>query len=33
LKPLFQGKHHIYFHGACSGGTRNASAEYHLVVP
>jgi hypothetical protein len=33
LKPLRQGRHHIYFHGACSGGTRNASAEYHLFVP
>lgn len=32
LKPFDQGSHHIYFHGACSAGTRNASAEYNLTV-
>lgn len=32
LKPFDQGSHHIYFHGACSAGTRNASAEYRLTV-
>jgi hypothetical protein len=32
LKPLSVGKHNIYFHGACSGGTRNSRAEYTVLV-
>lgn len=32
LKPLSQGGHEIYFHGACSGGIRNATANYKLTV-
>ena len=32
LRPLSMGQHHIYFHGACAGGIRNASADYHLTV-
>jgi hypothetical protein len=32
LKPMEQGRHTIYFHGACSGGMRNAAAEYHLTI-
>jgi hypothetical protein len=32
LKPLCIGKHQIYFHGACSGGTRNSRAEYNVIV-
>ena len=32
LKPLDLGQHTIYFHGACSGGTRNAAAEYCIDV-
>jgi hypothetical protein len=32
LKPLQVGEHKIYFHGACSGGLRNSTAEYKLRV-
>jgi hypothetical protein len=32
LEPLNPGKHTIYFHGACSGGLRNCTAEYSLTV-
>lgn len=32
LKPLTPGKHTIFFHGACSGGLRNCTAEYSLTV-
>lgn len=32
LKPLNTGKHKIYFHGSCSGGTRNSTAWYNLTV-
>jgi len=32
LEPLNPGKHTIYFHGACSGGFRNSTAEYSLTV-
>ena len=32
LEPLSPGKHTIYFHGACSGGFRNCTAEYSLTV-
>ena len=32
VKPLNRGAHEIYFHGACSGGIRNASAEYRITV-
>jgi hypothetical protein len=32
LKPLNCGEHQIYFHGACSGGTRNSKAEYNLRI-
>lgn len=32
LKPLLPGMHEIYFHGACSAGTRNATAFYHLTI-
>jgi hypothetical protein len=32
LKPLNVGKHEIYFHGSCSGGTRNSTARYFLSV-
>jgi hypothetical protein len=32
LKPLNCGEHQIYFHGACSGGTRNSKAKYKLMV-
>jgi hypothetical protein len=32
LKPLAQGEHKIYFHGACSGGLRNAAANYQITV-
>ncbi len=32
LKPLNSGQHEIYFHGACSGGSRNACAQYQIIV-
>jgi hypothetical protein len=32
LKPLPKGKHHIYFHGSCAGGLRNAAADYSILV-
>jgi len=32
LEPLNPGKHIIYFHGSCSGGFRNCTAEYSLNV-
>jgi hypothetical protein len=32
LKPLPKGDHHIYFHGSCAGGLRNAAAEYNIVI-
>lgn len=32
LKPLSCGEHQIYFHGACSGGTRNSKAEYRVRI-
>jgi len=32
VKPLNSGQYEIYFHGACSGGTRNASAQYQIIV-
>ena len=32
LKPLGCGDHKIYFHGACSGGTRNSQAQYNISV-
>jgi hypothetical protein len=32
LKSLPVGKHHIYFAGSCSAGTRNVRADYHLNV-
>ncbi len=32
LEPLSPGKHTIYFHGSCSGGIRNCTAEYALTV-
>jgi hypothetical protein len=32
LKPLKQGRHEIYFHGSCSGGTRSSAAIYHINV-
>jgi hypothetical protein len=32
LKPLAEGEHKIYFHGACSSGIRNATANYQLTI-
>ena len=32
LKPLSIGMHKIYFHGSCSGGARNSTAEYNISV-
>jgi hypothetical protein len=32
LKPLAKGEHEIYFHGACSGGIRNATANYQITI-
>jgi hypothetical protein len=32
LQCLSPGKHTIYFHGACSGGFRNSTAEYSITV-
>jgi hypothetical protein len=32
LKPLDAGRHEIYFHGSCSGGTRNSTARYFLNI-
>ena len=32
LKPLTVGYHDIYFHGECSGGTRNSSASYEITI-
>jgi hypothetical protein len=32
LRPMPTGKHDIYFHGACSGGIRNSSAKYEIIV-
>jgi hypothetical protein len=32
LRPLAKGPHEIYFHGSCSGGIRNATANYRLTV-
>lgn len=32
LKPLEPGSHEIYFHGSCSGGTRNSKARYFLDI-
>jgi hypothetical protein len=32
LRPMSEGKHDIYFHGACSGGTRNSSAIYEVTI-
>lgn len=32
IKSLNVGEHEIYFHGACSGGTRNASAQYQVTT-
>ncbi len=32
VKFLNSGQHEIYFHGACSGGARNASAQYKITV-
>jgi hypothetical protein len=32
LKRLSMGEHRLYFHGACSGGTRNSMAEYNILI-
>jgi hypothetical protein len=32
LKPLDIGRHEIFFHGSCSGGTRNSTARYFLNI-
>jgi hypothetical protein len=32
LKHLNPGMHQIYFHGSCSSGLRNSTANYHLNV-
>lgn len=32
LKRLLPGQHNIYFHGACSGGSRNSTANYDISV-
>lgn len=32
IKSLNCGQHDVYFHGACSGGIRNASARYQITV-
>ncbi|HEY7082361.1 MAG TPA: hypothetical protein VH500_21945 [Nitrososphaeraceae archaeon] len=32
LKPMTDGAHTIRFHGSCSGGTRNAAANYQIKV-
>lgn len=32
LKPLSIGEHEIFFHGSCSGGIRNSTAQYFLSV-
>ena len=32
VKSLSSGQHEVYFHGACSGGIRNASAQYKIMV-
>ena len=32
IKSLNEGQHEIYFHGACSGGIRNASAQYRITT-
>jgi hypothetical protein len=32
LKPLNDGKYDLHFHGACSGGLRNASAHYQIMI-
>lgn len=32
LKPLAKGDHKIYFHGACGGGIRNATADYSITI-
>jgi len=32
LKPLPLGNHEIYFHGSCSGGVRNSTARYYLLI-
>lgn len=32
LRPLSPGEHSLYFHGSCSGGIRNATASYQLLV-
>lgn len=32
LKSLPKGKHQLYFHGACSAGTRQTTAEYNIEI-
>jgi len=32
IKSLNIGQHEVYFHGACSGGLRNASAQYQIIT-
>ncbi len=32
IKSLNKGQYEIYFHGACSGGARNASAQYQITT-
>lgn len=32
LKPLPTGEHSIYFSGACSSGSRNVKATYHVTI-
>lgn len=32
LEPIRSGRHSIRFHGACSGGTRNAAANYDITI-
>jgi hypothetical protein len=32
IKSLNIGRHEVYFHGACSGGIRNASARYQIIT-
>jgi len=32
IKSLSIGQHKVYFHGSCSGGIRNASAQYQILT-
>ena len=32
LKPLTYGRHNIFFHGSCSGGTRTCTVYYNLTI-